>query len=477
MRVLLINPQTPRLIENREYYLPLSLLYLAGSLVAAGHEAKILDLNTLRMNDDDAAAPVYEKAVVDAVMSFAPGLIGLGCLFSGQFPSVRKYAQMLKRNNCPAEIVIGGIHPTIFCEDILKHCAEIDYVVLGEGERTLVMLAELIEKKEPGRLVSIDGIGYRDQQGVMVNKKTQFIQDPDTIPFPAYDLVRFQDYYLDTSKWHNPRRLPIDISLPVIFSRSCPMRCNFCSMFMVMGTAWRGRSPTNMVDEIEYLYRSHGRRHFSFMDDNLTLNKKHVLEVCRQIVQRRLVIQFETPNGISTGTLDEEVIDALVHAGLVRLSLAIESGSDFIRNTIMGKHLQRDKIYDVVRLVKQYPQLYVRAFFMMGMPEDTAQTLSETYTMIQKIDVDKPIVMNLLPFPGTKLFEQAVRDKLFFDDFDPEQAWSMDTLYFAGNKNFFIKPYAMTMDELADFRKRFDNLIDACVARKAKERSSCSVKN
>lgn len=471
MKVLLINPQTPRLIENREYYLPSSLLYLAGSLVGAGHEAKILDLNTFRMNDDEAAYPIYAKKIMDKVSSFMPGLIGIGCLFSGQFPLVRKYAMMLKGNYCQSKIVIGGIHPTIFCKDILSNCMEIDYVVLGEGEQTLVTLANLIEAKDMSQLTNIDGIGYRDKKNVLVNRKTKFIQDPNIIPFPSYDLVNFQEYYHDTSKWHNPRRLPINMSVPVISSRSCPMRCNFCSMFMVMGTGWRGRSPSNMVDEIEYLYHEKGCRHFSFMDDNLTLNKKHALEVCRQIVLRGLDIQFETPNGIATGTLDEELVDGLVNAGLIRLSLAIESGSEFIRNKIMGKHLHQDKIYNVVRIVKKYPQLYVRAFFIIGMPEDTLQTLNETYEMIREIDVDKPIVTNLMPFPGTKLFEQAVRDKMFVDDVDPTQVWSMDSLYFTGNKNFFIKPYDMSIDELVAFRKRFDDLINECVARKSRERA------
>src|SRR5208337_4375395 len=127
----------------------------------------------------------------------------------------------------------------------------------------------------------------------------RFIGDLDEIPFPAYDLINLKDYYHDTSNWLNPKNLPINTSISILSSRSCPMRCNFCSMFMVMGPKWRCRSPQNVVDEIEYLYHKYNHRHFSFMDDNLTLKKSHVLEICNQIIERNLNIQFETPNGIA----------------------------------------------------------------------------------------------------------------------------------------------------------------------------------
>ena len=121
------------------------------------------------------------------------------------------------------------------------------------------------------------------------------------------------------------------------------------------------------------------------MDDNFALNRKRTIEICSEIIRRGLDIQFETPNGISINTLNEEVLDALVSAGLVRVYLAIESGSEFIRNEIMGKHLSTEKIYEIVGLTKKHKQLHVKAYFIIGMPEETHETLEETYNMIKKI--------------------------------------------------------------------------------------------
>lgn len=469
MRVLLINSQTPSMIANKEYYAPLSLLYLGAVLQAADVAVSLLDLNVHHPEICEDPREFCDRLIAEKVQEYAPDIVGFGCLFSGQFPDVLHYSQQVKKHRPGAFVVVGGIHPTLYSEEILRHCPSIDWIVVGEGEESFLHLVKTVEAGEY-ELSRIDGFAYRKNGTVVVNPKTRFIEDLDRLPFPAYDLVDLADYYHDTTNWHNPGRLPINASLPLLSSRSCPMQCNFCSMFMVMGKKWRSRSPFNVVDEIEMLVETYDHRHFSFMDDNLTLNKKHVLELCNEIVRRGLAIQFETPNGISTKFLDEEVLDALVQAGLVRVSLAIESGSDYIRNTVMGKHLSREQVLNVAGLTKKYKDLYVRAFFIMGVPEETIETLQDTYSLIEAIDVDKPIVSNLIPFPGTRLFQQAVRDGLFTGDVCVEQFWREPGFYFTDNKRFFIKPYKLTLEQLSDFRRRFDELIAGIVQRKAGER-------
>lgn len=490
MNVLLINPQTPNFIYNKEYYIPSSLLYLASILRKNGENVNILDLNTFRLEDRDNyykqknynMYDKYEKIITDKISNIHPSLIGITCLFSGQFPSVLNYSKKIKEIFKNIPIVIGGIHPTIFPYEILYNCPSIDYIIIGEGEESIIYLMNILNTKYDenlgcynkdleyyGNLNQIDGFAYRHNEKIIINPKRSFIDNLDSIPMPAYDLINLKDYHHDTSKWYNPRNLSINCSVPIISSRSCPMRCNFCSMFKVMGPKHRKRSSKNVVDEIEFLYRKYNHRHFSFMDDNLTLNKEHISDICSEIIKRNLNIQFETPNGISTGALDEDILDLLVSAGLIRVSLAIESGSDHIRNDIMGKRLSRKKIFEIIKLTKKYRSLYVRAFFIMGMPEDTQKTLLETYNMIKEIDVDKPIVSNILPFPGTKLFEQSLRDNLFVDDIDPNNLWRVENLYFTDNKRFFIKPYHLEIEELYEFRNRFDILIEELISKKIQE--------
>lgn len=457
MKILLVNPPIPEFYYNREYYMPSGLLYLASSLQKNNKEVKILDMKTFQGNDISHPQKFYEDKLLNTISDFQPDLIGFGCLFSGNFPDVLKLSQLIKKNFKNIRIITGGIHPTIYVGDIMKNCPSIDFIILGEGEESMVQLANEIENKSYG-FDKIDGMAFRKNGKVIINQKTRYIGDVDNLPFPAYDLVNLEDYYVDTSNWHNPKKLPINTSIPIISSRSCPNRCTFCSMFEVMGPSWRARSPKNVVDEIEYLYNRYGHRHFSFMDDNFTLWKLRVIEICDEIIRRKLDIQFETPNGLSVRTLDEEVLDSMISAGLVRISLALESGSDFIRNKIMKKNLSKEKIYNVINLTKKYKQLYINVFFIIGMPEETKETLNETYEMIKKIDVDKIYVHNIIPFPGTAVFEQALRDNLLVN-INPQNLYKSANLYLTNYDDYFIKPYKLSIEDLREFRTKCESLI------------------
>jgi anaerobic magnesium-protoporphyrin IX monomethyl ester cyclase len=452
MRILLVNPPIPASYYNTEFYLPSGLLYLAAVLRDQGEEVRILEMKTFTSESCADSQTLYEGKLQEALLTFKPDLIGMGCLFSGNFPQVLTFSGLCKQLSPQTPIIVGGIHVTIHARDVLQHCPGIDWLALGEAEETIIQLVRTM-KSGSAAWDAIEGFAYRSEGQVVVNAKQRYIHDIDQIPFPAYDLVNIEDYYVDTSHWYNPKHLTFSTSIPIVSSRSCPHRCTFCSMYRAMGQRWRARSAENVVNEIEIMYHRYGQTHFSFMDDNFTFNKERTLTICHEIVKRGLDIQFETPNGLSMKTLDEEVLDALVEAGLIRVSLAIESGSDFIRNRIMRKNLSQEKIYDVIRLTKSHEQLYVKAFFIIGMPEETLDTLEQSYEMIQTIDVDRVYIQNVLPFPGTSLFKQAVRDGLLVD-VDVERLYQDDGMYITNWKRFFIKPYQLDIEQLQQFRLR-----------------------
>lgn len=188
-------------------------------------------------------------------------------------------------------------------------------------------------------------------------------------------------------------------------------------------------------------------------------------------MRRKLNIQFETPNGLSVAPLDQEVMDAMIEAGWVRGAIAIESGSDFIRNKVMGKQLSRGKIMEVVQQAKTYKDLYLKANFVIGMPEETPQTLMETYRMIEEIDVDEVFVANLMPFLGTSVFAQALRDHLFVDEMDLDNLWKMTGFHYHENYKFYIKPYQMKIEELNEFRGKINRLTEDLKTRKRAARN------
>lgn len=464
MKILLVNPPIPESYHNREYYPPLNLLYLASSLQKDSNEVKILDFKTFQKENKDPSKQFYESKLTTTVSDFQPDLVGFGCLFSGDFPMVLNFSEVVKKEFGELLVITGGIHPTLYPNEILSNCPSIDGIVIGEGEESTRKLVDVMKNKKQ-EYDKIDGIAFRKDGQVVVNPKKSFIESLDSIPFPAYDLINLEDYYVDTSNWHNPKNLEFKTSVPIISSRSCPNRCNFCSMYQVMGPRWRARSPGNVVDEMEYLYSQYGQNHFSFMDDNLTLRKSHISGICNEIIKRKMNIQFETPNGISIKTLDEEVLDSMVSAGLVRTCLAIESGSDFIRNKVMKKNLSREKILEVVKLTKKYKQLYVNGFFIIGMPEETAETLEDTYKMVGELDLDRVYLQNIIPFPGTEVFNQALRDNLLVE-LNPEGLYKSGELYITNYDRYFIKPYQLEIKDLQKFRERCNGLIEELKSRR-----------
>lgn len=440
--ILLINPKTPDFIKHKDKSIPLSLLYLGSVLKKNNHNVKLIDINNKPAD------------ITSELKYFKPDLVGITCLFSGRFKSTIALSQKIKKSFPQIPIIIGGIHPTIYAKEILNAYPCIDYVCLGEGENTLV---DIVDGKN---LKDIDGLTYRQNKRIMINEKTSFIENIDDLPFPSYDLIDLKDYYFNTSGWYNPKKLPINVPVPIVSSRSCPGKCTFCSMFLVHGKKWRPRSAESVVDEIEYLYNKYNHRYFSFMDDNLTLSKKRTMEITDEIIKRNLNIQFDTPNGISINSLDKKVMSNLVKAGLIRVCVAPESGSEFIRNVIMKKNLSTRKIYDFFDVVKNYDQLFVKCFFIIGYPQETEETLRDTYNMIKRISdsIDQIAIFNLVPFPGTEIFEYCKNENLINISLNNLHNSELFSNYNDSDIPF-IKPHRLERDDLIRFREETYKLI------------------
>ena len=450
-------------------FLPHSgLLYLGSELIRNEIGAKILDLNVVKFKHRANG----EETIIKTITDYAPDLVGIGCMFSMVFSSTYQYAELIRSHFPDLKIVIGGSHPTMYHREIIQNCDFVDYVIRGEGEVSLLKLVNHFQGGLP--IEEVPSLSFRKNGAIIVNPKVEVITELDKLPPMDFTLLNIDDYRHPniTKTWWNPRQLQFDASFPIFSSRGCPLNCNFCSNYLLMGKKWRSESAEKVVDRLEFLYKTYGICHFSFMDDNMTMNKTRLLKICEDILKRNMVIQWETPNGISLKNLDEDMLDAMCAAGLVRTSLAIESGSEYIRNKVMGKGLKTEQIYKVADLTKKYDSLYVQSFFIIGMPEETKTTLQDTYDLIDRINVDYPRVMHIVPFPGTAVFEQARRDNLLVDSIDVDSMWKKK-LFFrkkATESDFFIKPYNMTIEELVEFKEKFNDLISKKMKKRHQER-------
>jgi magnesium-protoporphyrin IX monomethyl ester (oxidative) cyclase len=469
MKVLFIRPYSCEQVgeEYTEVTPSIALLYLSGALIKAGHQPEIVDLSIHRpWKKGKQEKEFCEELISEKIAAVDPGLVAFTCLYSGNFPFILEMSRFLKEKYINIPIAIGGMHPTIFAKEIIEKAPQIDYIIIGEGEEQIVGLASMISQDNLFEVSQIHSIAYRNRKGeAQINPRKSFIKNLDTLPVPAYDLINFKDYYVDTSNWHNGLKIEFNMSVPMVTSRGCPFQCNFCCISRAMGPTIRLHSPRRIVNEIEMIHNRYQQSYFHFMDDNLVLRKSHILGIGREIIRRNLNIQFGITTGMHVASLDEEVIDVMCEAGWIWGSLSIESGSDFIRNEIIGKNLSDEKIYEVARLCARYPQLNMSAFFIIGFPEETWQTLEDTMEMIRHLEsVNRIRVFNLMPYAGTKVFEQALRDDLFTDKVDIDNLWKTTGFYTYSKEGkledrFYIKPYNMTMSELQKARRIFDKLL------------------
>ena len=315
MKVTLINP--PQVFSKTQVAAgvtpPLSLLYLAAYIRPRGHDPVIIDSviegvsNTYDLNRQISCRGLRLGEIIERIPSNSD-LIGITNLFSFAYPVVRVLAERIKQVFPDIPVTVGGAHPSAMPLETIMEPA-IDYVVISEGEQTLSQLLDRMEQSQG--IQDIDGLAYKDRNGrPAMNPKTLFIHNLDELPFPARDLVPLEKYH-EASEAHGPTQKKWT---PVLSSRGCPYHCTFCTPGL-WGHRYRVRSAANVLDEMEECIAHHDIREFHFEDENLTINKKRILELCRGIRDRKLAIQWQTPNGIRASVTDHEILSAMRDSG------------------------------------------------------------------------------------------------------------------------------------------------------------------
>lgn len=437
--------------------MPLGLLSIAAYLKTFGYETQLLDSNVMIRKLGCKMDETLMKLIYDSILEFKPAMLGVSVMGVGQIEMALATIEMAKQIDTNTVTVLGGAHASQFAVKILEKCSALDYVVLGEGE---LQSAWIVQNSVSHKLSEVipEGIAYRNGSDIKLNPKRTFIKSLDSLPTPAYSLVHIDDYSNDTSGWHNPLGLDLKARVPIMTSRGCSLRCNFCSISTHMGEIFRPMSATAVVNMLQILYEHHGVKVVAIHDANFTHNTKRVLEICNEISKRRLGLSLDIYTGVPINATSPETIHALADVGLVRLGLSIESGDLHIRNDIMGKQFEDEQIYALVDACRQHPEVYLGADFVLGMPEDTEESLERTFSLIKKLDLDEVDMTLAIPFPGTRLYAQCIRDGLFSEDINIDELWR--TKYYSWNykRNFFIKPYNLNYEQLYFYYDLFQKL-------------------
>src|SRR5512136_1668840 len=269
-KVALVNPPTLKGVFHHQLYVPIGLAYLAAVVEKAGHELAVIDCPALGMDQD-----ALKKKLED----FQPDLV----VVTSMTPTIQPALQSTRtaKDACPsATVVIGGPHATFMDKQILIDEPAVDVVARGEGEETLLALAQ--SATEIKKLQDILGVTFRKGKDTLQTPPRPTIKNLDELPYPAYNLFALDKYLLYGK-----------LFLPVITSRGCPFQCAFCTTSRILGKEYRARSPKNIVDELEHIENVYHADSFTFYDDTLTLDKGRIFKICDEIKARGIKIPWD----------------------------------------------------------------------------------------------------------------------------------------------------------------------------------------
>ena len=388
---------------------PLGIMYLAAYL-RERFDVEIKLLNQKVRNDSN-------EEIAQMAAEFEADVVGFGALT----PTAWGLADMTRgvRDRLPnALIALGGPHVSSFGAQSLEGTAA-DVAVPGEGE--VALEAVINAYLDNGDFSAVPGIFRQTKEGELVTNpgSTPTVDDIDTLPFPAYDLINIRDYFKLQSMPPIPRRQYISL----FSSRGCPYKCNYCHD--VFGKRFRQHSAERVVDEVEYFSKTYGITDFEFVDDIYNLNPQRVMDVAALLKQRNLKIKIAFPNGVRTDILREPGVEALVESGMYFCSFALESGSPRIQQ-LMGKELDIPRFLQGVKWATDRG-VYANGFSMMGFPHEREADMRMTMDVLCESTLHTMSLFTVTPFPGTKLYGEAMERK-------PEMLDQLSTRY--GKMNF-----------------------------------------
>jgi magnesium-protoporphyrin IX monomethyl ester (oxidative) cyclase len=436
LRIYLINPPRihPKSWGKPSIFQPIDLAYVAAVLESE-HDVRILDAageGWQNIEDIDATrcrVGLKNEEIAYRIKCWSPDVVGINVPFSGWSRMAYEIASLVKSVDRDIITVLDGVHPSARPLNCLEN-PNVDYVIVGEAEETWMELANLIEKgADTQTLKSIRGIGFKSGGEKIITEPRPLIKNLDSLPFPARHLLPMKVYF------EAVKRSPLrgEISKPwtvLITSRGCPYYCVFCTAHLVRGRVWRGRSPENVVEELEYLVDKYNIRQVDIHDDNMTLDKDRVAKICDLIVQKGLDIEWFLPNGVRADTLNENLLRKMRRSGCKRVYVAPESGVQRVVNEVIKKNLDLRKVEEVVALCRKIG-IKVSCFFVIGLigetREDIEQTIKFAYKL-RRLGADRFYFSYAMPLYGTELYNQAVAGGFLKEGFSDDDLASVQPL-------------------------------------------------
>jgi anaerobic magnesium-protoporphyrin IX monomethyl ester cyclase len=410
MKVLFVFPPASILKFNiKGASPPLGIAYLAAFLREHGHEVAILDAVAEGFHTEIPEGTKTYRYGLDfpeieaRIRAFCPDLVGVSSMFSIQSHNAEHVARVAKQADPRIVTVLGGVHPTLFPERTMEN-PHVDFVVLGQGEYTLLGLLEILGGNRSPE--TLKGFSYRENGTVRVDRDHQHIQELDALPLPARDLLPMERYFrINMPHGGIVRRKPVTT---LVSSRGCTLSCGFCNASVFWKNRISYRSPEKVVDEIQHLVDTYGIREIHFEDDNLLLDRDRAFDLFERMAERKWDLVWNAPNGLAPWKMDDALIEAMRRSGCYEVPLAIESGSQEVLRRVIGKPVNLDRLPHLVRKI-QAEGMFAHAFLIVGFPGETREQTRLTLELPRRLGLDDTTFAMFVPLPGTRLRDEAVR--------------------------------------------------------------------
>ncbi|MCK4259264.1 MAG: radical SAM protein [Halanaerobiales bacterium] len=391
-----------------DYYEDLAVSYLAASLRQEGYTCKVIDQEWKRLEEKELAhLCVQEDCNVFALSIHAYGFLKVGLRIAME---IKTY--------CPNAIIILGGHPLTDLDDSIMEMFDfIDFVCRGEGEKILPQLMEAIKGEKD--YSSVSGLTYREKGRIIRDDNTPRCTDLDQLPFPSRDL------------WESDSPKPYYAL--VLGSRGCYGRCKMCSVRAFYGGDnhhWIGRSPENLVEELEHLNQKYGIKIFSIIDPEFIgpgeRGKKRATKIAELIMKKELDIKFDIACRVND--VDREVFSKLKDAGLYKVFLGVESGvqkvlDQLCKLTTVEENLSASKVLHDLNL-------QIETGFIMIMPDSTIDDIQQNLKFIKKFKCFQPYRLGsrLYTHPNFEISKELEDEKVVFGNLLEKRYYIQDFL-------------------------------------------------
>lgn len=446
IHVLLINPpitgKNPEELQMRE---PLGLAYLAGVLIENHHNVSILDFYALggdeiRQEENRFRRGLSDKEIFQYLDKINPDIIGITCNFTIFSNDSFNVAKLCKAKYPDKIIVLGGAHASAMTDDDLRENEYIDIIVRGEGENILLDIVENYKKNK--NFENIKGTLLKRGSKIIINSSRDLIADIDSIPMPKRELLDMDFYLRNSNIFGHVKKIPAAV---IITSRGCPFNCIFCSVKNMFNRIWRSHSAARVIEEMKILRNIYGVREIFIYDDNFIIDRRRVMEICKNILAEKLDLIITLPSGMPVNLIDNDLLKTLMKAGLYRVNFPIESGSMKTLNFI-GKDINLIRTKEIIKSANRLG-LWTSGHFIIGFPYETADDIKKTVDYAESSGLDFVSYFIAQPYAGSNLCEIFRKENLLTNNKINQDSRATETKY--NTKYFTAKELQCLRDKFA----------------------------